>query len=312
MSDIVFSKFMLKLVEQLETKKLSDKTIKAYIQRLYILNGRKKFTSLTFLRNHEEIIKYLKDNLSPATQKTYAGTISSVLKLNPTKANMKLQDIYVSFINDEDMEQFKKSSSEKSSKQKDNWISQDEIIKIKEELGKEASKVSRKSEVNRKEYEILIQNAILSLYVNQAPRRVADYALMRYANGGDDKFNYFTDKNIMIFNNYKTSKTYGKQEIDVSKNKALLKDMKMYLKHRKSDCKGDMLLVKYNGVAYNAINDITRTLNKIFGKNISANMLRSIYVSDKYGNIKQGMIEDASAMGHNVEIQQKYYNKGEE
>ena len=311
MSEIQFSAFMKKLVEELENKKLSENTIKKYIQRLYILNGKKKFTSLAFLRKHEDIIKYIKENLSTATQKTYAGTISSVLKLKPNKINDKLVKIYTSFINEEDMDEYKKSVNEKTDKQKENWISQDQIKKIKDDLGNQASKIARKSEVTRKEYETLLKNMLLSLYVNMPPRRASDYALMKYQNGGDDKFNYFTDKNMMIFNNYKTSKTYGKQEVDISKIKPLLKDMKMYLKHRKPDCKGnDMLLVKYNGVAFNAINDITRTLNNIFGKNISTNMLRNIYVSDKYGEMKAGMIEDAQAMGHSTNTQQNVYNKG--
>jgi hypothetical protein len=276
---------------------------------LYILNGRKKFTNLAFLRNHEDIIKYIKENLSVSTQKTYAGTIASVLKLKPSKSNEKLIEIYTSFINDDEMTELKTQQSEKSMKQKQNWISQEEVIKIKEDLGNQASKISKKSEVNRKEYDILLRNLVLSLFTNMPPRRVSDFALMKYSNEGDTKFNYYTDKNMMIFNNYKTSKTYGKQEIDVSKNKALLKDMKMYLKHRKSNAE-DFLLVKNNGIAFNAINDVTRTLNTIFGKNISTNMLRNIYVSDKYGSMKAGMIEDSLAMGHSVKVQQGIYNKG--
>ena len=98
MSDIQFSKFMKTLVEEMENNKLSDKTIKNYIQRLYILNGRKKFTSLSFLRKHEDIIKYIKDNFSVATQKTYAGTISSILKLRPNKVNEKLIDYHFSLL----------------------------------------------------------------------------------------------------------------------------------------------------------------------------------------------------------------------
>jgi len=310
MSEIQLSKFMKDLIEQMETKKMSDNTIKNYIQRLYILNGKKKFLSLSFLRNHQDIIKYMNENLSVATRKTYAGTISSVLKLKPSKSNEKLIEIYTSFINDDDMTEYKTQQSEKSMKQKENWISQDAIMKIKNELSSEAIKISKKSEVNRKEYDILLRNMLLSLYVNMPPRRASDYALMKYSNGGDTKFNYYTDKNMMIFNNYKTSKTYGKQEIDVSKNKPLLKDMKMYLKHRKSNG-ADMLITKYNGIAFNAVNDITRTLNTIFGKNISTNMLRNIYVSDKYGSMKQGMIEDGLAMGTSVKVQQGIYNKGE-
>ena len=310
MSEIQLSKFMKDLIEQMETKKMSDNTIKNYIQRLYILNGKRKFLSLSFLRNHEDIIKYLNENLSVATRKTYAGTISSVLKLKPSKVNNNLIEIYTSFINDDDMTEYKTQQSEKSMKQKENWISQEEVIKIKEDLGNQASKISKKTEVNRKEYDILLRNVVLSLFTNMPPRRASDYALMKYSNGGDDKFNYYTDKNMMIFNNYKTSKTYGKQEIDVSKNKPLLKDMKMYLKHRKSNAE-DILLVKYNGVAFNAINDMTRILNNIFGKKISTNMLRNIYVSDKYGSMKQGMIEDGLAMGTSVKVQQGIYNKGE-
>jgi hypothetical protein len=299
---------MRNLIEEMENKGLGDKTIKGYIQRLYFINGKKKFQSLTFLRKTEEVIKYLKDNLSVSTQKSYAGTILSVLELKPSKLNDKAKKVYSSFISDEDIE--KLNSGEKSEKQKDNWISQSEIQDIKKELEKKAIEYSKKPQVSITEYNAIMKNMLLSLYVNLPPRRASDYALMKFQNDtGDKKFNYFTDKDKMVFHNYKTSKTYGTQTIDVAKNKALLKDMKMYLKHRKGD-NNNMLLVKANGVAFNAINDITRTLNSIFGKKISTNMLRSIYVTDKYGEMKSGMIEDAEAMSHSVKTQQTQYNKG--
>lgn len=309
MSEIKMSKFMKGLIEKMEGKGLSDKTIKNYITRMYFLNGRKPFQSLTFLRKHEDIIKYLRENYSVSSQKSFAGTILSVLSLVPNKVNDKLKEVYNSFISDEDMEQYKKSKTEKTEKQTDNWISQEEVRKIKDELQQEAIKLSKKPELKIKEYDVVLKNALLSLYVNLPPRRATDYALMKYSNGGDKKFNYFTDKNKFIFNNYKTSKTYGTQEVDVSKNKELMKDLKMYLKHRKSNPQ-EMFLVKASGKEFNAVNDITRMLNAIFKKNISTNMLRSIYVSDKYGEMKQGMIEDAEALGHAVSTQQNVYNKG--
>jgi integrase len=301
---------MKDLIVLMENKKLSDTTIKNYIRRLYILNGKKKFSSLTFLRKHEDIIKYLKENYSVGTQKSYAGTILSVLKLKPSKINNKLSDIYNSFINDEDIEKYNKTKTEKSEKQEQNWISQEEVMKVKSELEKQALSIYKKPSLSIKEYNTLLQNALLSFYTNLPPRRAADYALMKFSNDtGDKKFNYFTDKDKLIFHNYKTSKTYGTQEQDISKNKSLLKDLKMYLKHRKPS-KTDLLFVKANGVDFNTINDITRTMNSIFGKKISTNMLRSIYVSDKYGELKQGMIEDAEKMGHSVDTQQNQYNKG--
>ena len=107
MSDIQFSKFMRNLIEEMENKGLSDKTIKNYIQRLYFINGKKKFQSLAFLRKTDEVIKYLKDNLSVSTQKSYAGTIMSILEMKPSKINDKLKKIYNSFISDEEMDKIK-------------------------------------------------------------------------------------------------------------------------------------------------------------------------------------------------------------
>ncbi len=307
MSSIEMSKFMKSLVEKMESKGLSDKTIKMYLQRLYIINGKKKFTSLVFLRDTSSIIDYLKENLSPSTQKSYSGTIISVLKLKPTKWTEKVIPIYNSFISDEDIKEI--NQPKMSEKQKDNMISVEEINKIKNDLEKEASRIYRKPKIDsKKDYDVLLRNLLLSFYTSIPPRRTSDYALMKFGNDKDDDFNYFTDDDKLVFNNYKTKKTYGKQIIDVSKNKQLLKDFRMYMKHRRPNAE-DFLLVRWKGMKFNTINDVTRELNSIFGKNISASMLRNIYVKDKYGEIKQGMIEDSEKMGHSVKTQQTHYNK---
>ncbi len=307
MSSIEMSKFMKSLVEKMESKGLSDKTIKMYLQRLYIINGKKKFTSLVFLRDTSSIIDYLKENLSPSTQKSYSGTIISVLKLKPTKWTEKVIPIYNSFISDEDIKEI--NQPKMSEKQKDNMISVEEINKIKNDLEKEASRIYRKPKIDsKKDYDVLLRNLLLSFYTSIPPRRTSDYALMKFGNDKDDDFNYFTDDDKLVFNNYKTKKTYGKQIIDVSKNKQLLKDFRMYMKHRRPNPE-DFLLVRWKGMKFNTINDVTRELNSIFGKNISASMLRNIYVKDKYGEIKQGMIEDSEKMGHSVKTQQTHYNK---
>lgn len=303
---ITFSKFMRKLVEDLEKKGLNDNTIKAYIQRLYIVNDNKKFTSLTFLKDHERIITKLKERLSPATQKSYAGTILSVLSLKPTKANEKLKNIYNSFISDEDMEQIKNPE-----KKTDSWLTKEEILKVKGDLTKQSQQFYENDTLGSLQYNVLLKNVLLSFYVNLPPRRASDYALMKYQDDTTDKkFNYLTSKNVLVFNNYKTDKKYGTQEINISKNKPLLNDLKMYLKHRPNQ-EDNMLLIKKSGKPFNAINDVTRTLNSIFGgKNISTNMLRKMYVSHKYGDMKEEMDKDAKALGHSVNIQQSVYNQG--
>jgi hypothetical protein len=70
-----------------------------------------------------------------------------------------------------------------------------------------------------------------------------------------------------------------------------------------------MLLVKQNGKSFNQVNDITRLLNKIFNSNVSVNMLRTIFITSKYGDMKKEQQSDANAMGHSVNMQQNVYNK---
>jgi hypothetical protein len=299
---------MKDMIFQLENKGLSQNTIHLYIKRLYILNGGKPFRSLTFLKETERIISLLKENLSPSTQKSYAGTILSVLSLKDTKTNNKLKKIYNSFISDDDMKIIKENKT--TDKQKENWISQEKINEVKDNLFKQSNEISTKENVSVTQYNILLKNMLLSFFVNLPPRRASDYALMKYQDDTSDKnFNYLTSKNVLVFHNYKTSKTHGTQEINISKNKPLLKDIKMFLNHRKPN-KDNFLLVKFTGKEFNTINDVTRTLNNIFSKKISTNMLRNMYISHKYGNMKNEMNNDAKAMAHTVNTQQSVYNKG--
>jgi hypothetical protein len=299
---------MKDMIFQLENKGLSQNTISMYVKRLYIINDNKPFRSLTFLKDTEKIISSLKEKLSPSTQKSYAGTILSVLSLKDTKTNNKLKNVYNSFISDDDMKIIKEHKT--TDKQKENWISQEQINEVKDNLFKQSNEISTKENVSVTQYNTLLKNMLLSFFVNLPPRRASDYALMKYQDDTTDKnFNYLTSKNVLVFHNYKTSKTHGTQEININKNKALLKDIKMFLPHRKEN-DNNFLLVKFTGKEFNTINDVTRTLNNIFGKKISTNMLRNMYVSHKYGDMKEEMQSDAQAMAHTVDTQQSVYNKG--
>ena len=310
MSTMKMNKNMNSMIHQLETKGLSSNTISMYMKRLYMINDNKPFRSLTFLKDTEKVISSLKERLSPSTQKSYAGTIISVLSLKDTKANTKLKKVYNSFISDEDIKEIKEHKT--SDKQKENWITEQQLTEVKSNLEKNAIVALKENPVSLTGYNMILKNALLSFFVNLPPRRASDYALMKYQDDTTDKnFNYLTSKHVLVFHNYKTSKTHGTQEMNISQNKPLLKDIKMYLKNRKTN-KDNFLLVKFTGKEFNTINDITRTLNMIFGKNISTNMLRNMYVSHKYGSMKQDMKDDAQAMSHSVNSQQMVYNKGSE
>jgi hypothetical protein len=303
-----FTKFMKRMVELMEAKGLSDKTIQYYLDRAYRLNNKKKFTSIKFLRDTNIIIPLLKENLSTATQKSYSGTLITLLDLYPNKLNKKAIDIYKNFISKEDMDQYIQEQDKKTEKQADNWLNLDELLQIKNKLNEQIKQINFEKKLNQKEYLTILKNFILSLYLNLAPRRSSDYTLMKIGPDEDESYNYLNlDKKELIFNQYKTKKTYGKQIIDISNNKELLEDLNLYLKYRKSD--NDFLLIKSNGKPFNQTNDMTKTLNQIFGKKISTQMLRNIYLTSKYGSVKTDLKQDVSEMGTSMKCALNIYSK---
>ena len=55
--------------------------------------------------------------------------------------------------------------------------------------------------------------------------------------------------------------------------------------------------------------DMTRILNKIFGKNIGSSMLRNLYLTNKYGDIVEELKKDTTDMGTSVDTALSTYIK---
>ena len=132
---------------------------------------------------------------------------------------------------------------------------------------------------------------VLSLYTLHAPRRNIDYSLMKLSNDmKDDKFNYLNmDKKQFIFNNYKTNGKYNSVVVPIEDE--LMKVISLYLSNHpeKSKLKNMTYNIHFLKTFYNEdiikSQDITRILNKIFGKSVGSSMLRNMYLSNKYSNI---------------------------
>jgi hypothetical protein len=306
------SKIINDLTQKLTEQGKSQRTIDTYILRIKAIHGpNKPIKSLRFLHKIDNIRKFFEKNkMSLVSQKSYLGTINTILKVSGKPADLTAIDLYKNFFTSEQLEELK--PDKKSDKQENNWIDWEKVIEIKQELYNKA-KQSFDDNItpSKTAYNNILQNFILSLYVNLQPRRSLDYSSMKIQRN-DEEFdvntNYLTHDNKMIFNNYKTKDKYGQQIIDISQNKQLMNDLEMYLSVRK-DNDNDMLLVKQNGKSFNQVNDITRLLNKIFNSNISVNMLRTIFITSKYGDMKKEQQSDANAMGHSVNMQQNVYNK---
>jgi integrase len=206
-----------------------------------------------------------------------------------------------------------KPSHTMTDKQKENWVSWEEVQIQKKLLNDAVKEFASKKTLTEKEYDTLLSNVILSLYTDINPRRNQDYSDMYVVKAfpEDNTKNYLSlDEKKFQFNKFKTAKTHGSTTIDVPEE--LMTAITAYLKHHplnkgrvsKKTC--FQFLVKQDGTPINPVNGITRVLNKIFGKKIGSSMLRHIFLSSVYGDKVKELEGVAKGMGHTSTTQAGY------
>ena len=133
------------------------------------------------------------------------------------------------------------------------------------------------------------------------PRRSLDY--LAKIGKPQENSNWYDGVNF-YFGNYKTKGAYNTQVIPVPPD--LKKVIDDYLEAR--PFKSEHLLIKKSGFPFKT-RDIQLMLNKILNKKISVTMLRSIYLSSKYGDVMEEMKDDATSMGTSTNVIQHNYIK---
>jgi integrase len=293
----------------------------------------------------EKIISANKPNIAKSTLKSYVSTIVSICKeidlktvedakkhLNSSakkiiflfndKPATRIKNIMSSLIafcdNKKTIEAYRKvlmengkkadddeEKQEKSGKQEENWESWDQVLKVYDQLKEEAQPLFKRDHYTQASMKMMLQYIILSMYVLIPPRRIADYQNFKIANIDKEKDNYFDEaKKQLVFNQYKTSKHYGQQTVDAPKELVDLLHKWIPIAKRYSD----YLVFNSYGKGLSQP-QITKLINSIFGKNISASMLRHIYVSDvvlKDVPKRTELEKIASDMGQSVEQQAMY------
>jgi hypothetical protein len=106
------------------------------------------------------------------------------------------------------------------------------------------------------------------------------------------------------FGNYKTKGTYNTQVVPVPPE--LKKVIDDYLESR--PFKSTDLLIKKSGVPFKT-RDIQLTLNKVLQKQLGATMMRSIFLTSKYGKVLEEMKNDATSMATSSSTIQSNYIK---
>jgi integrase len=303
----VNTKFMDGIEEKLSDK-LAGTSIKTYMSKLVILNAKKPFSSFAFLKNVKGIRAYVDgfDNLR--TRRAYYASIVSVLThmdMDNSKSYKATAITYRGILAEIIENINKEPSGVKSDKQEKNWLEWEEVETVLNGLSKKVKNYTKEDvEGSLLKRRLLSQHLLLSMYVLQPPRRTGDYLLLTMGDNNDDKLNWYDGKTL-FFNNYKTAKTYGAVSFDVNTSIKNVLNNAIDLFDLKE---GDRIMRNEDNKPFKDSSGITKALNRIFSpKKVSTTLLRHIYLTSKYGDVKSEQQEDAEAMGHSVATQQSTY-----
>lgn len=280
-----------------ERPNLSPNTLKTYMSLLSALHKKmyEKEATLEDFKNVGKVMEALKDK-APSSRKT---TLSALFVLTGiTEYRNKMQ---------EDIKEYKEdvSKQEMSAKQKDAFISQEDIAKKLNYLKVEADRLYKKPDKTAKDINE-IQNYILLVLTSGyyfSPRRSLDWVAMKVKNIGD-KDNYM-QKGKFHFNTFKGSNKKGEQIIDIPKPVQAI--LKKWLTVNNSE----YLLFDTTNKPLNSIK-INQRLNKILKSGSAINALRHSYLSTKFQDTikaNEEMKKEFEAMGSSKDQEKIYIQK---
>jgi hypothetical protein len=317
----IVSEQMVQLAKELQEKRdITESSADAYIRTLVLLNDKKPFKNLTFLKDVDGIVGKLGD-YALSTRKNIIATICSVLSLYQQPTYKKAYKIYSEKLKEmmKELDEKRGDTLVKTDKEKENWVDWKDVNAKRDELAKETAAFASNKNITIQQYDKLLAYLVLCLYTYLPPRRNMDYQEMWVVRQWSDKMP--TDRNYLdlhsqrfIFNRYKTAKSSGQQVIEIpDTDEHPLKDaIVAYLKHNahykasKNKAAEFRFLTKADGTPLTAVNAITRILNKLFGKKVGSSMLRHSYLSQKYGSVMEEMKQDAEMMAHDGGTQKTY------
>jgi hypothetical protein len=240
-----------------------------------------KFNDSSKMLDHMKEIPFNK-------RKTVLAALS-VLTGNPDYTKVMMNDIH-----EYNAEQLKQ---EKTPAQEEGMIEPSEVELIFNDLETNAKHILKKSNLSQADLNEVMKWVILALTggIFQAPRRSVDFGNMKWRNIDKAKDNYVDIKaGKFVFQNYKTAKSYGTQETDISKPIKVI--LNKWFKVVPDGC--DYVL--FDGKLKELTSpQMTHRLNQIFGKKISTSMLRHIYLTKQFGGIDLEELKNtATAMGN--------------
>jgi len=282
---------------------ISNSSLKTYesilrnlYEKIFGEDDEKTYNLKKFDTNVDEVINHLK-NLPPNKRKTILSALVVITD------NKEYRELMLDDIKEYNKEEAKQT---KTKTQQDNWVNGDDIEALTKVLRHNANLLYKKDKLTNTDYQDIQNFIILSLYNGEyiPPRRSKDYVNFKIKNINKDDDNY-TDKNNMVFNTYKTAKTYGQQKIEIPKGLKTI--LNKWIKLNPTD----YLLFDSSFKPLSNVK-LNQRLNKLFGKKVGVNQMRKTYLSDKYSDMidkKNELAKDMSLMGSSDRQENIYIKK---
>lgn len=249
--------------------------------------------NIEWFRNPKNIVKAL-ENKPPHSRKT---AVASLIVLLGKSGDV---DAEIVGMMNTDAKTIKDNYKEQkmSDKQKENWMSFDEVKAVESRLLDIIKPIlSQKHPVTSDQMNMIVDWLLVALSSGiYFPPRRSEWQYIKLKSVTPESDNYIDlKKGVFVLNQYKTAKLYGREEIPYGKPFGLL------LKKVLAVIPDQQFLLENKGKQMNS-SVITQRLNRIFGKKVSTSMLRHIYTTDKYGDMPalKELNASAEAMGHSL------------
>ena len=280
--------------------KLSNSSVKTYLSVLHSLNkvlGKDDEHMETIFNDPASVIS-VADKYKITRRKTIMSALTVLTTHDEKVAEIYRTELY-KLIKEYDALMLEQKKSEKDEA---NWIDWSDVLKVYDEMVKDMAPIMKRKVRSDDDVQKLQLYVLLSLFVLIAPRRAKDWVDFKIREIDTEKDNYFDAKQkLLVFNSYKTAKTYGKQTVNVPTKLATI--LKKWIEVNPSDHLFFGILgkpVSQTGIA--------QWFYKIFGRHVSVNALRHSYLTQFHSTKKslKSMDSTAKDMGHSIKTSLQY------
>ena len=300
---------------------VKESTVKMYSSNLLKLQKLFDTGDFKFLKDPEKVEDKLGE-LHYTTKRNYYNAIIIYLMAVSKEEDIKEDPLIIKYneMRDQGNQTYQDNQATGviSDEQKDSFVPIEDVNKMIEEMGQEIKdrKIRKKEDLKPKD-KALLQSYILFNIHTRLPLRndlagmeaINKRAYNKLSEEEKEANNYLVVNKkgmFMVLNQFKTSAKYKEIKIDIPKD--LEKLLRFYIR-----VNGMGVLFKSSTGKALTRNALTQLLlketKKRMGKSISTTMLRKIYLSSKYSDVKEEMTADAAIMGHSVATGQSVYVK---